>query len=76
MSKKKNKMCSSRRNGAPGSGVELYLVYKGINRLKKNLMLDGIKGMVTAGQNHTLLSFQLVKRMKEELRDGCGDAHL
>jgi hypothetical protein len=55
-------MCSSRRKGAPGSGMELSPVFKETNRLKKSLMLKGIKGMVRSGKDHTELSRQLVKK--------------
>jgi len=45
-------MHSSRRKGEPGSGVELSSVFKGINRLKESLMLNGTKGVVTSGKDH------------------------
>ena len=44
------------------SGMEISPMFKEINRLKKSLMLNGIKGVVTSGQDPTQLSFQLVKR--------------
>jgi len=43
-------------------GMGLNPVFKEINRLKKNLMLNAIKGVMNSGQKPTQLSFQLVKR--------------
>ena len=37
-------------------------VHKNIKHLKKNLKLNGIKEVVTSGQEPTQLSFQLVER--------------
>jgi hypothetical protein len=50
----------SRIKGAPGRGMEVYPVFKEINRLK---ILTRIKGVVTLGHDLTKLSFCLVKRM-------------
>jgi hypothetical protein len=49
---KKYRMYSLRRKGAPGKG------------LKKTLILDGLKGVVTSGQDLTQRCFQLVKERK------------
>ena len=46
--------------------MELDPVSKVTNRVKKNLMLNGIKGVVTLGQDPTQLSFQYVKRDKRK----------
>ena len=50
-------MYNLRRKGAPGNGMELSPVFKEINRLR-----NGIKRVVTSGQDPTQLSFQFVKR--------------
>ena len=52
LSKEKYKMYNVRRKETPRS----------INRLEKSLMLSGIKGVVTSGQDPTQLSFQLVNK--------------
>jgi hypothetical protein len=54
--KEKKKMCSLRIRRTPGSGMELNLVFKEINRLK---ISNGIKGVVTLGQDPTKLNFIL-----------------
>ena len=41
---------------------EIIFTEDKIKSLKKSLMLNGIKGVVTSGQDPTQLSFQLVKR--------------
>ena len=54
------------RKGAPGSGIELNPVFKEINRLR-----NGIKGVVTSGQDPTQLNFQYIKKeLKESLESG------
>ena len=58
----KGKMYNSRRKGALGSRMMANPVFKEINRLRKILMLNGIKAVVTSGQDPIQLSFQLVKR--------------
>ena len=56
-------MYNLRRNVTPGSGMELGIIFKEIKkRLKKMLILNGIKGVETSGQDSTQLSYQLVKR--------------
>lgn len=42
-------MYNLRRKGVPGSGMELNPLFKEINRLKKSLVLNGIKGAVISG---------------------------
>ena len=61
LSKEKYKMYSLRRKETPGSRLELKQS-KEINRLKKSLMLNGMKGVLISWQDPTQLSFQLVKR--------------
>lgn len=51
-----------RRKGAPGRVIELRTVLKQINRLKKSLILNGIKGMVNSWQGSTQLSFQFAMK--------------
>jgi hypothetical protein len=58
----KYKMYSLRRKWVPGSGMELNPIFKEMNRLKKSLILNEVKGEETSGQDLTQLSFQLVKR--------------
>jgi hypothetical protein len=55
--------------------MKLSPVSKGIKRLKKSLMLNGVKGVEISGGELILLSFQLVKRMKGKLRARCGGTH-
>jgi hypothetical protein len=52
LNKEKYKIYNLRRKGHKES----------VNRLKKRLILNGIKGVVTSEQDQTQLSFQLVKR--------------
>ena len=47
MHKEKCKKYSLRRKGAPGSITELRPEFRERNRLKKSLMLNGIKGVVS-----------------------------
>ena len=57
---KRNKLSTEnylRRKGAPESGVDLSSVFKDINGLR-----NGIKGIVTTGQDPTQLNFQLVRQ--------------
>ena len=54
--KVKYKMHKLWRKGAPGSRMDLNHVFKEINRLGKQL-----KEVVILEQDHTQLSFQLVK---------------
>jgi hypothetical protein len=53
-------MYDSRVEGAPGNRMELNPVFKVINQLK---ILNRIKELVISGQDSTLLSLHLVKRM-------------
>lgn len=53
---------SLRRKEALGSIIEQSPVLKEIKRLKRNLILNGIQGVVTSEQDHTQLSFQFLKR--------------
>jgi hypothetical protein len=46
---------------AVGGRTVLNPVLREINRLKKSLMLSGIKGVMTSGQDPIQLCFQLVK---------------
>ena len=55
-------MYISRRKGTPGSVIELSPMFKEIKSLKKSLVLNGIKGVVTSGSGFTKLSVQLVTR--------------
>ena len=57
-SKEKYKMYNLRRKGAPGSGIELTPVFKGINRFK---ILNEYR-VETSMQDPTQLSFHLVRR--------------
>jgi hypothetical protein len=66
-------MYGSRIKRAPGSGMELNPVFKEVNKWK---LLNGIKGVVTLGQDPTQLSFHLMKRNKEEYRSRCGSTCL
>jgi hypothetical protein len=43
----KEKIQSSKRNGAPGNGIAGNPVFNEIKWLKESLMLDGIKGLMT-----------------------------
>lgn len=56
LSKEKYKMYSLMRKGALGSVKELNPVFKEINRLKKSLVLNGIKEIVTSEQDPAQLS--------------------
>ena len=58
--KKKYKLYGSWIKEAPGSRTEVNPMFREINRLK---ILNGIKGVVTLGQDPIQLSFHLVKRM-------------
>lgn len=61
--KEKCKMYSLRREEAPGNALlEPSAVLKEIKCLKESLLLKGIKGVVTSGQDPTQLSFQPVER--------------
>ena len=61
-----------RRKGAQKSGMELSPVFKETNRLR-----NGIKEVVTSGQNPTKLNFQFVKKgIQEKFRAGYGGACL
>jgi hypothetical protein len=62
VSRESYKRYNLRRKGAPGDGMELSPVFEEIYILKKNLILKGIKGMVTTGQDPTQLNFQFVKK--------------
>ena len=42
--------------GTPGSGIKLRPVFKEISRLKKSLVLNGIKGVAPSAQDLTQLS--------------------
>lgn len=42
-------------------------MFRETDRLEKILMLNGIKGAVTSGQDPSQLSIQFVKRNKEKL---------
>ena len=64
------KMSKLKRKGAPGNEMDLYPVFKEINRIR-----NGLKGVVTEGQDPILLSFQLIKK-KEKLRAYCGGTPL
>ena len=44
-------------------------MFKKINRLKKHLILNGIKRVVTSGQDYTQLNFRFEKK---ELKNGLG----
>lgn len=58
----KYKMYSLRSYTAPGYLIlEPRLVLKEIRKLRRCLILNGMKGGVTSGQDPTQLSFQLVK---------------
>ena len=59
----------------PGNVLEPSPVFKERKRLKKNWVLNGVKGVETSGRELILLSFQLVKRMKGKLRARCGGTH-
>lgn len=48
--KEKYKMYISRIKEDKENGIKLNSVFKEINRLKKSLMLNGIKRMVTSGK--------------------------
>lgn len=61
-------MYTLRRKVASGSVMELSPALKGIKNLNKHMMLYGIKELVTSGHDPTQLSFQLVKGMKEKLK--------
>lgn len=66
--KKLKRMYTLRRKRASESIMELSPVLKGIKRLNKHLVLYGIKELVTSGHDPIQLSFQLVKGMKEKLK--------
>ena len=53
---------SVRRKGAPGSVMEPKSSAQGDDTLKKNMTLNGIKRVVTSGQDSIQLSFQLMKQ--------------
>ena len=57
-----------KQKGALGNIIfEPNPVFKEVRRLKKSPMLNGIKGVVTSGQDPTQLSFHL-KRLKKKLK--------
>ena len=51
-----------RRKGTPGSVIELSPMFKEIKSLKKSLVLNGIKGVMTSGYGFTKLSIQPMTR--------------
>ena len=53
MGKEEYKMYRLRRKGAPRNEMELSPLFREINILKENLTLNGTKGEVNSGQNHT-----------------------
>lgn len=57
-------MYTTRRKGAPENRMELNPMFKDMQNLKKSWMLNGLKGVVTSGQDPTHVSFQLVKRKR------------
>ena len=71
LSKEKCKMYGLRRNRAPESVLELSPVLKVIKSLKQILILDGIKWLVTSGQDLTL-SFHLMKKEINEILNSKG----
>ena len=62
LSKESYNMYNWRRKGSIGNGMELKPLFKEINRLKKNMTLNGIKEVMNPGQDSTQLSFQPMKR--------------
>lgn len=55
--KRKYKMYNFSRKGAPGSIMELRSVLKETKGLKKSPTLNGIKEVITPGQDSIQLSF-------------------
>ena len=60
--RERKNMYNLRRKGAPGSVMEPKSSAQGDDTLKKNMTLNGIKRVVTSGQDSIQLSFQLRKR--------------
>ena len=52
-----------RIKGAPGRVIELRIMLKKISRLKKSVILNGIKGMGNSWQDPTQLSFHFATKM-------------
>jgi hypothetical protein len=53
---------SLRRKGTLGSMIEITHLLKEMGSLKKSLMLNGTKGVVTSGRGSAWLSFQFMER--------------
>jgi hypothetical protein len=66
---KQNKTYGSEIKGAPGSGMELNLMFKVINRLKT---LSEIKGVVTLGQEHPHPTPTRLSSCEKELKKSLG----
>lgn len=60
-----NVQFEDRRSTRKSNGTESSA--QGVESLKKSLVLNGIKGVVTSGQDITQLSFQLEKAIKGKL---------
>lgn len=71
---KNTKSIDGRKRGNQ-SRMEQSPIFKEIKRLKKNWVLNWVKGVVTAEKNPTQLSIHSVKGIKEKLRARCCGAH-
>lgn len=68
LDKKKFKKMYSLRTGAPENVMRLSLVLKEMTNLKKSLMINGIKKVVTTGQDpHPAKFLTCKKELKKSL---------
>lgn len=75
----KIKSVQSEEKGTRRNGMRLSPVIKEMNRLKKSLMLNGLKGVVMQGKTHAAKLPTREKELKEreiKLRAKCGVSQL